>query len=146
MSNPVEVKVYSKHYKMVHGTKGAAGWDLCAVGDHTLGKGEVHVIRTGVHVELPEGCVGEVVMRSSYAKKGLILTNAPGQIDSDYRGEIMLLCCNVSNAPVEVPAAHRIAQLLIKKTETIDVTYVDDLKDLSKTERGTGGFGSTGSK
>ena len=95
-------------------------------------------------MEIPVGFEGQVRPRSGLAaKKGITVLNSPGTIDADYRGEVKVILVNLSNDPFTVEDGERIAQLVIARHETISWEQTDELVD---TERGTGGFGSTGVK
>jgi len=122
----------------------AAGLDLQAVMDEplTLKPLERALVKTGLFIALPEGTEAQVRPRSGLAyKKGITVLNAPGTIDADYRGEVGVILVNLSNEAVTLEPGERIAQLVIARYEKIDWEEVEDLDD---TERGTGGFGSTG--
>ena len=123
-------------------TPGAAGMDLRAAEDVRLEPGQRAAVSTGFRVAIDAGFEGQVRARSSLAlKRGLIVPNAPGTIDSDYRGELKVLLANVGLAPVEIPRGERIAQIVIAPVVQAAVLEVNDLDE---TERGEGGFGSTG--
>jgi dUTP pyrophosphatase len=129
-----------------YGTAQAAGADLYAVMDTpvTINPDETQFIHTGIAIEIPEGLVGLVYARSGLAcKKGIAPANKVGVIDSDYRGEIMVALHNHSNEPVIIEANERIAQLVLTPFITAEFAEVDELDD---TDRGNGGFGSTGRK
>ncbi|MDO4399586.1 MAG: dUTP diphosphatase [Coriobacteriia bacterium] len=123
--------------------RGDAGVDLHALDDCTLEPFERTLIHTGLAVAIPEGYAGFVLPRSGTAlKKGLSLVNAPGLIDSNYRGELGVIAINLdAHDAIEIAAGDRIAQLVIMKVENVAFNVVDDLDD---TERGAGGFGSSG--
>lgn len=126
------------------GTSGAAGADLYAVLDNplTLSPGETVMVHTGIAVEIPAGYVGLVFARSSLGtKRGLAPANKVGVIDSDYRGEIMVSLHNHSAQPQTVEPEERIAQLVVVPFLAAEYEETDCLSD---TERGEGGFGSTG--
>ena len=128
------------HYE----TLASAGMDLRAYIDTpiTLQPMERGLIKTGLFIELPVGTEAQVRPRSGLAlKKGITVLNAPGTIDADYRGEIGVILINLSNEPFTINAGDRIAQLVIAKHERADWKEVESL---TKTERGAGGFGSTG--
>lgn len=130
----------------VYATPGASGCDLRAAvaGSLTLAPGERALVPTGIAIAVPEGYEGQVRMRSGLAlSKGLILPNAPGTIDSDYRGEIRVIVANISGEPVSIERGERIAQLVIAPVARATLTKVDTLPE---TGRGSGGFGSTGKK
>lgn len=125
-------------------TAGSAGLDLRAniAEPITLASLERQLVPTGLFIELPQGYEAQVRPRSGLAiKKGLGLVNSPGTIDSDYRGEIKIILVNLSNQPQTVEPGERIAQMVIAKYEQIQWSEV---AVLSETERGAGGFGSTG--
>jgi len=109
-----------------------------------LAPGERAAIRTGIAVEIPEGQAGLVLPRSGLAARhGIALVNAPGLIDASYRGEIQVLLLNTDGAaPFTITTGDRIAQLVLVRIEAPEVTEVDAL---SSSERGIGGFGSSGS-
>lgn len=122
---------------------GDAGADLLAAADVTLGPGERAVVPTGVAIALPEGYAGFVHPRSGLAaRSGLALVNAPGTIDSGYRGEIKVIVVNLDpNTPIELRRGDRIAQLVIQRVEQAEFTVVPTLPESVRAE---GGFGSTG--
>jgi dUTP pyrophosphatase len=122
---------------------GDAGLDLFSAEDATLKPGERGAIATGVAVEIPEGYAGFVHARSGRAlREGLALANAPGLIDSGYRGEIKVVVVNLDPENViHVARGDKIAQLVVQPVVTVEPVDADDLDD---TERGAGGFGSTG--
>jgi len=123
-------------------TRGAAGMDLRASVDVLLEPGERDAVSTGFRVAIDEGFEGQVRVRSSLAlKRGLIVPNAPGTIDSDYRGELKVLLANIGRETVCVERGERIAQLVIAPVVRAQVAEVDAL---DATDRGQGGFGSTG--
>ena len=122
---------------------GDAGLDLYALEDGVLAPGERASIRTGVAVEIPDGQAGLVLPRSGLAAKhGIALVNAPGLIDAGYRGEIIVLLLNTDRSVCfELGAGDRIAQLVLVRVETPEVVEVEEL---ALSERGAGGFGSSG--
>lgn len=129
-----------------YGSTAAAGADLYAVGDApvTVAPGETVFIHTGLAVEIPEGYVGLVFARSGLAcKRGLAPANKVGVIDADYRGEIMVALYNHAQMAQTVEPGERIAQLAILPYLTAQFTEADSLTD---TDRGEGGFGSTGTR
>ena len=119
---------------------GDAGLDLYAACDAVV-TGETVLIPTGVAVAVPDGHVGLICPRSGLSEYGVTVANAPGVVDAGYRGEVMVRLTTTSVFPHEVHRGDRIAQLLIVPVLRPEVTVVDRLDD---TERGTGGFGSTG--
>ena len=129
-----------------YGSAAAAGADLYAVMDAPLmiAPNETILVHTGLAVEIPDGFVGLVCARSGLAtKRGLAPANKVGVIDADYRGEIMVALHNHSMEPQTIEQGERIAQLVLVPYLTADYEQADNLSD---TERGAGGFGSTGSK
>lgn len=124
-------------------TSGAAGMDIYAGEDVILwGGGHYLMIRAGYDIEIPPGFEGQVRPRSGLAfKKGVTVLNAPGTIDEDYRGELKVLLINHGEDPWEIKKGERIAQLVIAPVVRAQVSVVTEL---SETERGQGGFGSTG--
>lgn len=126
-----------------HGRFGDAGYDLSSLEDVILEPFERKLIKTGIAIELPLGFAALVIPRSGNAiNKGLSLVNTPGLIDSNYRGELKAIAINLDpKTPIEMRKGDRIAQLIIIKAEEADFTEVDEL---SETERGSGGFGSSG--
>ena len=120
----------------------AAGLDLYAAESASIASGQTRLIKTGLKMEIPEGYFGGIYARSGLSvKHGLRPANCTGVIDSDYRGEIMVALHNDSPMMQIISAGDRIAQLIIQPYERVEFTIVDDLSD---TERGEGGFGSTG--
>ena len=102
------------------------------------------LVPTGLYVELPEGYEMQVRPRSGLAaKRGITVLNSPGTIDPDYRGEVRVILVNLSNEAFELMPGERIAQLVVARFERVEWEAVDEL---STTERGAGGFGSTGVK
>jgi len=126
------------------GTKSAAGWDLRALEETTVPKGNSTKIRTGLAVAIPDGWEGQIRSRSSLGAKGMIMPNGVGTIDSDYRGELMVLATWIGEGDsIVLEKGERIAQLLIAPVPVTSFTEVS-FENLSKTERGEGGFGSSG--
>ena len=121
-----------------------AGFDLCACEAVELRPGERASVGTGIAVAIPEGQAGLVLPRSGLAvRHGISLVNAPGLIDSGYRGELRVLLLNTDRTEsFSVGVGDRIAQLVIVRHESLEVVEV---ADLGQTPRGAGGFGSTGS-
>ncbi len=121
---------------------GDAGYDLYAVAAYTLEPGQRAAVSTGLHLEIPTGFVGLVKDRSSVAAAGV--HTLAGVIDSAYRGELLVLLANVGDAAYEIRPRQKIAQLVVVPVYTEPLEFVDAWADLSTTERGAGGFGSTG--
>jgi dUTP pyrophosphatase len=121
---------------------GDAGADLVASEHHTIGPGERIIVGTGLTLAIPQGFAGFVLPRSGLAtRSGITVANAPGLVDSGYRGEIKVGLINHSDESFTVKPGDRIAQLVIMAVETVE--YVD-VESLDETSRGSGGFGSTG--
>lgn len=122
---------------------GDAGLDLYALEDAALDPGERVSVRTGIAVEIPDGEAGLVLPRSGLAARhGIALVNAPGLIDSGYRGEVRVLLLNTDrDSAFTIAAGDRIAQLVLVKVQTPEV---EEVEDLAGSERGAGGFGSSG--
>ena len=124
----------------------SAGMDLRADIDEpiTLGSLEKAMVPTGLHIELPDGYEAQVRPRSGLAAKhGITVLNSPGTIDADYRGEIKVILVNLSKEPFVINRGERIAQMVIARYEKIEWEQVCELSD---SERGEVGFGSTGKK
>lgn len=144
----IDLKIKKLNEKAVlpsYGSASAAGADLYSCEDEiTVAPGETKLVHTGLAMQIPEGCVGLIYARSGIAtKRGLAPANKVGVIDSDYRGEIMVSIFNHSSAPQTIAAGERVAQMVITPYLTVNFTEADELDD---TDRGAGGFGSTGTK
>ncbi len=141
----VKIKLVTKEGNIPkYETTGAAGMDLKATLDEpiVLAPSERRLVPTGLFIELPKRYEAQVRARSGLAiKHGITLINSVGTIDSDYRGEIKVPLVNLGTEPFEIKDGERIAQMIVTKYETVDWEIV---KELSKTERGEGGFGHTG--
>ncbi|MBQ5397943.1 MAG: dUTP diphosphatase [Ruminococcus sp.] len=128
-------------------TDGSAGMDLyaCVEKSVTIAPRELKMIPTGIAVALPDKSVAAFLYARSGlgVKHGICLSNGVGVVDSDYRGEVCVGLCNVSDAPYTVEPFERIAQMVIAPVVIPEISVVSEL---SETERGSGGFGSTGSK
>lgn len=127
-----------------YATAGAAGLDLRAAvaADLVLGPGERAAVPTGFRLEIPEGLEGQIRPRSGLAlRHGVTVANAPGTIDSDYRGEIAVALVNLSADPYTLRRGERIAQLIVAPVARV---LLEEASSLASTERGEGGFGSTG--
>lgn len=139
----IKYKYVGEYEKPKKQTVGSAGIDLFNTTDKDIiiNPGEYAIISTGMFVEIPEGYVGLLFARGSLGYKyGCTLTNSVGVIDSDYRGEIMARITNISKEPHTIKAGERCVQLVI--VPVLDTEYVEE--ELSDSERGTNGFGSTG--
>ena len=125
-----------------YASSGAAGMDVVAAESLTLAKGARHAVATGFAIAIPEGYEVQVRPRSGLAlKNGITCLNTPGTIDSDYRGEVKVILANLGSEPFEVVRGERIAQLVpapVLRADLLEVAQLDE------TERGAGGFGSTG--
>jgi dUTP pyrophosphatase len=123
-------------------TKEAAGFDLHATEDVVINPGERKLIGTGLAFEIEFGYEVQIRPRSGLAyKHGITVLNAPGTIDSDYRGEIKVLLINLGSEAFEIKVGERIAQAVIAPIKQAEIVEVEEL---SATGRGSGGFGSTG--
>jgi len=129
-----------------YATAGAAGMDLVAAVPANepmlIAPGARAAVPTGLAFAIPEGFEGQVRPRSGLAlKNGVTVLNAPGTIDSDYRGEVKVILVNTSNEPFEITRGMRVAQIVFARAERMQLQEVNSLDD---TARGSGGFGSTG--
>ena len=122
---------------------GAAGYDLASADqDFILQPLERRLVRTGLALAIPPGYEAQVRPRSGLAlKHGLTLPNTPATIDSDYRGELLVAMINLGTEPVAVERGMRIAQLVFQRVEAVEL---EEVAELPPSERGQGGFGSTG--
>jgi len=145
------IKVRLEREESAHGlplpeyaTSGASGVDLRSVESITVQPGSWGFVGTGLHLEIPQGYEAQVRSRSGLAlKKGVMVLNSPGTIDSDYRGEVRVILMNLGHEPFKVEPGDRIAQMVFCPVTKVEWEEVDRL---SSTEREAGGFGSTGSK
>lgn len=126
-----------------YASTGDAGLDLIAGENVSLGPGQREAVPTGIAVAIPQGYAGFVHARSGRSlKEGLALANAPGLIDSGYRGEIKVIVVNLDpSSSIDIRRGDKIAQLVIQAVEQVELEAVDELPE---TDRGEGGFGSTG--
>jgi len=123
-------------------TPGSAGYDLTAAEEIALAPGERRLVKTGIRVALPPGFEIQIRPRSGLAlKHGITLPNTPATIDSDYRGEIMVALVNLGQEGFSVTRGMRIAQMVVARVEEAGFSEVAELPE---SERGAGGFGSTG--
>ena len=142
----VKIVNKSKHPLPSYETPASAGMDLRANLDEpvVLNSLDRALIPTGLFIELPVGFEAQIRPRSGLAiKKGITLLNTPGTVDADYRGEIKIILANISNEEFVVNDGERIAQMVINQHEQAQWIEVEELLE---TERGAGGFGSTGTK
>lgn len=139
----MKIKFLDSNAKLpTRGSAGAAGYDLYASKSCVIEPGQCVLIHTGISLEIPEGFWGGIYARSGLAtKRGLRPANCVGVIDSDYRGEIMVALYNDSSSDQEIKIGDRIAQLVFHQVWLDGWQIVDELTD---TNRGEGGFGSTG--
>ncbi|MEC8312370.1 MAG: dUTP diphosphatase [Candidatus Thermoplasmatota archaeon] len=137
-------KLDSEAMVPTQGSAQAAGWDLYALEEVVVKRNISSMIRTGLAIAIPEGWEGQIRCRSSLGKKGLIMPNGIGTIDSDYRGELMVLATWIGEGEeFIVQKGERVAQLLFSPVPL--VKFVErDYDQLSSTTRGSGGFGSSG--
>lgn len=123
-------------------TPGAAGMDVCTAEDFELRPGERRLVKTGLRIAVPEGYEAQMRPRSGLAlRHGISMVNAPGTIDSDYRGEVGLILINLGETAVEFKKGERVGQMVICPVVRVRLEVVNELDE---TERGAGGFGSTG--
>ncbi len=146
MINKMKIQIINKstHELPNYETIASAGMDLRANIEEaiTLKPLERAIVKTGLFIALPVGTEAQVRPRSGLAaKKGITVLNAPGTVDADYRGEIGVILVNLSNENFVINSGERIAQLVIAKHERAEW---EEVEVLSETERGAGGFGSTG--
>ena len=144
----VEIEVLKQENKTItipeYKTKYSSGVDLKSTDNYEIFPNEVQLIKTGLKLAIPEGFEGQVRTRSGLALKNqIIVLNSPGTIDSDYRGEIGVILINLSKKLFKIEKGDRIAQLIIAPVIQGNFKFVNQL---SKTKRGSGGFGSTGVK
>ncbi|MBJ14984.1 MAG: dUTP diphosphatase [Euryarchaeota archaeon] len=147
MRNEIQVKFAKLDAAAQLPTQGsaqAAGWDLYALEETIVPKGASVMIPTGLACAIPEGWEGQIRCRSSLGKKGMILPNGVGTIDSDYRGELKVLATWIGEGDTfTVGKGERVAQMLFAPVPLVHIEEVD-FSDLESTERGVGGFGSSG--
>ena len=144
----MKVKVINKSEKSLpqYATPLSAGMDVRAANEQPIKIDPLQraIVPTGLFLEIPAGYEVQVRPRSGLAaKKGITVLNAPGTIDADYRGEVCVILVNLSSEPFVVENGERIAQLVLSRHECIEW---DECRSLSESERGDGGFGSTGVK
>lgn len=127
-----------------YATVGAAGFDLSSTQNHILMPGETTLVGTGLYFEIPEGYELQVRPRSGVSlKTGLRVANSPGCVDSDFRGEVKVILHNAGDRVEKISKGDRIAQGILSQVPKANFIIVEQL---SETDRGTGGFGSTGIK
>lgn len=129
-------------YPPKQATRGSAGWDLFSPETVILKPNQVTFIKLRFCIQIPEGYYISIVPRSSMGKRGVIIPNSPGTIDSDYTGEIMIMLVNINpDLDVQINNGDRIAQMILHKYHDMNFEVTDHFKN---TDRGSGGFGSTG--
>ena len=127
-----------------YATQGSSGVDLRASEDYIIKSGERALVATGIRLAIPAGYEVQVRPRSGLAlKHGIIISNSPGTIDSDYRGEVKVILMNLGREDFIIKAGDRIAQLILAPVAKISW---EECAELEETARGSGGFGSTGAK
>lgn len=144
--------IYNLKVKLIHkealiplqANPGDAGLDLFAAEEKIIKVGEAELISTGIKLELPQGTEGQVRPRSGLAlRHAVTILNSPGTIDEGYRGEVKIILINHGKEDFKIEKRMRIAQLVIAPVATVNITQVEELTD---SERGTRGFGSSGVK
>jgi dUTP pyrophosphatase len=145
----MKIKIVNKSENEMpaYATQGAAGFDLRSNEEVTLMPGEIKLVPTGLFMEIPLGYEGQVRPRSGLSlKRGVTVLNTPGTVDADYRGEVGVILINHSDKPQRLEKGERVAQMVIAKHETAEIEVVQSVEELGTTDRGVGGFGSTGTK
>jgi dUTP pyrophosphatase len=146
MKDKVRVRIINKsrHLLPAYQTAGAAALDITANLDApvVLGPLERRLVPTGLYMAIPEGHEAQIRPRSGLAvKHGITMVNSPGTIDSDYRGELMIILINMSNEAFTIQDGERIAQMVVAPVSQVEW---DEVETHDETERGSGGFGHTG--
>ena len=142
MSVTIKVKAAEGIVLPAYATPGSSGLDIRANESVSIKPGDHHAVTTGLFVEIPEGFEAQIRPRSGLAfKNGVTVLNAPGTIDSDYRGEIKVILVNLGDVNFVVEPGDRIAQMVIAPVTRAEMVRVEELND---TQRAGGGFGSTG--
>lgn len=139
------IKVKKLHHNAIIPTKateGSVGWDLYALEDFTIYDHSTKLAKTGIALDIPYGWEAQIRSRSSHALLGVHIANSPGTIDSDYTGEICVIMYNSSVMHKHFQAGDRIAQIVFKRVPQVVLEEVNEIS--KKTQRGDGGFGSTG--
>lgn len=145
-SEPKVLRVFftaTKHYTNLprKAYEGDSGYDCYSGVDITLEPGEVEMVPLGFCMSLPKGFEAQIRPRSSMGKRGIIVPNSPGTVDSNYRGEVCVLLMNLGKEPYTITKGDRVCQLVVAKVVRTRWVYTDNLP---ASERDTGGFGSTG--
>lgn len=143
-----KVKIYREHENSKipkYKTEGSAGADIYAIEEVTIQPMQIVLVKTGIYVEIPQGIEMQIRPRSGLSvKHGITLINCVGTVDSDYRGHVGVPLINLGSEPYTIKVGERIAQMIFNKYESIEWEEVESREDLEETERGEGGFGSTG--
>ena len=148
-SNKITIKFMNKSENInpIYAKEGDSGFDLRADESGLLKPMERKLVSTGLYFELPDGYELQIRPRSGLAyKKGITVLNSPGTVDTGYRGEIKVLLINLSNEDFNWEKGERIAQGVISPRVSTDYGELVEVKEVNKSERGEGGFGSTGTK
>ena len=142
----VKVKIYSTSKQVpIYTTENSVGADIISTERYVIRPNRQELISTGLFMEIPDGYEVQVRPRSGLAaKRSITITNSPGTIDADYRGEIKVILHNLGGDIFVVNKGDRIAQLVIKEALQMDFEQVDTYEELENTDRGQGGFGHTG--
>lgn len=138
------IRMYDDVILPEYKTSGAVGMDICAYEefeDDYIHPGEIKIISTGIKLQLPDNVECQVRSRSGLSVQGIIVVNSPGTIDPDYTGEVRVILTNISNVKYPIYKGDRIAQLVFAPITRVKF---DEVKTFVETERGDGGFGSTG--
>lgn len=147
LRRPIEVKVLNTSNLPLPelATKGSAAYDLYSTEEGYIARGETKLIQTGLYLEIPEGWEVQIFPRSGMSvKKGMMVPNSPGLVDPDFRGQIVVGLYNREPTTFHYKVGDRIAQMKIVPSYHIKWVPVDSVDKLSVTDRGAGGFGSTG--
>lgn len=140
----IKIKKLNENAKIPeYKTMESAGMDLCASEESSILPMEIKLVPTGLSMEMQQGFEAQIRPRSGLALKGITVLNSPGTIDSDYRGEVKIILMNLGKEEFRIAIGDRIAQMVIAKAEQAKIL---ESKELSDTQRGEGGFGSTGIK
>jgi dUTP pyrophosphatase len=139
----VKIIAKSSDYIPSFQTKGAAGADLRSYEDYILEPNQVTMVDAGFRCQIADGYHAKITARSSMGRKGIIVPNSPGIIDSDYTGDIRVLLLNLSSQPFEIHKGDRIAQWILEKN--VDYAW-QEVNELTETERDPAGFGTTGKR
>ena len=138
----LKVKKLSREAELpTKATEGSVCYDVFSTKRILFSPNEKNMIHTGLVFEVPKGYGMDIRPRSGLASRGLIILNSPGTLDSDYRGELLVSCANISNRNILVDKGDRIVQIRLFKV--IDLEF-EEVEEISETKRGKGGFGSTG--